>query len=161
MAHVHYAYGNIEWWTGHLADAKRYYSETLRIALAETPIHPITAAAYYKLGCVEFDLNHLEVAKGYLDKARSIAELRSPTIDDGTIARILWMTARAMEGDPNVMVSAAAAEYRQRAEIARNRISGRGEQVGAPSERFDIETGEELIQDERDSYDVLVPGYFR
>lgn len=101
------------------------------------------------------------IYRGYLDKARSIAELRSPTVDDGTIARILWMIARSMEQDSNIIVSAEAAQFRQRAEIAKNRIMGRGEQLGVPREKFDMETGEGKIQDEEDSYDVLVPGYFR
>ena len=48
-----FAYGNIDYQLGEWQDAKRWYEGSVRIALVEAPIHPITAAAYYKLGCVE------------------------------------------------------------------------------------------------------------
>ena len=60
---VHYAYGKLEYRTANWLAAKRSYSEALRIALSETPIHPITAASYYSLGCVEFKLKHMDTAK--------------------------------------------------------------------------------------------------
>ena len=43
--------------------AKRAYEASLRIGLASAPIHPITTAAYYSLGCVEYEKNNLENAK--------------------------------------------------------------------------------------------------
>jgi hypothetical protein len=42
--------------------ARRFYYDALRIANAETPIHPLTTAIYYGLGCVEFKLKHDETA---------------------------------------------------------------------------------------------------
>jgi hypothetical protein len=43
--------------------AAREYEMCLKIALAEMPIHPITAAAYYSLACVEFEKGHSDNAK--------------------------------------------------------------------------------------------------
>lgn len=50
---LHYAYGNLELRQGNYALARRAYDECLKHAQADTPIHPLTAAAYYKLACVE------------------------------------------------------------------------------------------------------------
>lgn len=63
MAHVHYAYGNIDFAQRRWDAAKRAYEASLRIGLASTPIHPITAAAYYSLGCVEYERKNNENAK--------------------------------------------------------------------------------------------------
>lgn len=60
---VHYAYGNIDFAQKRWASAKRSYDTCLRIALANAPIHPITAAAYYSLGCVSFELKNHDNAK--------------------------------------------------------------------------------------------------
>jgi hypothetical protein len=60
---VHYAYGNIDFAQGRWASAKRAYDASLKIGLATAPIHPITAAAYYSLGCVEHKRGHLDNAK--------------------------------------------------------------------------------------------------
>lgn len=60
---VHYAYGNIEFAQKSWAGAKRAYDQSLRIGLANYPIHPITAAAYYSLGCVEYELSNADNAK--------------------------------------------------------------------------------------------------
>jgi hypothetical protein len=59
---VHFAYGNIEYALEHWRGAKRSYGDALKIALTETPIHFITAAIYYCLGCVEFAMGDNEVA---------------------------------------------------------------------------------------------------
>lgn len=50
---VHYAYGNLDYAQKRWEAAKCSYEQSLRIGLASAPIHPITAAAYYSLGCVE------------------------------------------------------------------------------------------------------------
>lgn len=55
MAHVHYAYGNIDFAQKRWDSARRAYEASLKTGLASAPIHPITAAAYYSLGCVEFE----------------------------------------------------------------------------------------------------------
>ena len=60
---VHLAYGNNEYLQRRWAIAQRSYGECLRIALLELPTHPIAAAAYYSLACVEFAQDHAEVAK--------------------------------------------------------------------------------------------------
>ena len=59
---VQYAYGNMEYRKSNWLAARRFYSDALRIANAETPIHPITAAAYFSLGCAEFKLKHDDIA---------------------------------------------------------------------------------------------------
>jgi hypothetical protein len=60
---VHYAYGNIDFAQGRWASAKRAYEASLRIGLATAPIHPITTAAFYRLGCVEHERGNLDNAK--------------------------------------------------------------------------------------------------
>lgn len=60
---VHYLYGNIEFAQKKWKQAKRCYEDSLKIGLITAPIHPITAAAYYSLGCVEFSLRHHDNAK--------------------------------------------------------------------------------------------------
>ena len=63
MAYVHLSYGNVEYEQNRYSSAKQNYNDCLKIALAGTAIHPITAAAYYSLGCVEFKLKHHDVAR--------------------------------------------------------------------------------------------------
>ena len=60
---VHYAKGNIDFDQQEWAAAKRAYETCLRIGLASAPNHPITAAAYYSLGCVEYEQRHIVNAK--------------------------------------------------------------------------------------------------
>ena len=60
---VHYAYGNIHSLQKHWAAALRDYENSLKIALVNMRIHPITVAAYYSLACVEFEMHNTEVAK--------------------------------------------------------------------------------------------------
>jgi len=60
---VHYAYGNNEFAQKRWLAAKRSYEASLRVGLSKAPIHPITAAAYYSLGCVEFELKNNDNAK--------------------------------------------------------------------------------------------------
>jgi len=43
--------------------AWRSFDECLKIGLATMPLHPITAAAYYSLGCVKFEQGELEPAR--------------------------------------------------------------------------------------------------
>ena len=63
---VHYAYGKIELAQKRWAAAKHAFDASLRIGLASAPIHPITTAAYYSLGCVEYERSNLDNAK-YVD----------------------------------------------------------------------------------------------
>jgi len=158
MAHVHYAYGNIDFAQKRWAAAKRAYDASLKIGLASFPIHPITAAAYYSLGCVEYELGHLENAKAYLDKAMAIAELRSPDRDDGTMARIMWKKSMALESDAYGTFQDEATELRIRADLALRKLTTNGE--GGIVLSLDDEGNADQAEVE-DAYDSLVPGYFR
>lgn len=156
MAFVHFAYGNIEFEMKHWRGAKRSYNDALKIALAETPIHFVTSAIYYSLGCVELAMNNIEPAKGYLEKALSIAELRSPSRDDGTIARILFKMAKVLEND--VLAGPQAQQLRNRADVARRELTALGE--GHTVEVLD-DDGNVDYDEEDDAYDALVPIFFR
>jgi hypothetical protein len=94
--------------------------------------------------------------RAHLEKARSIAELRSPSRDDGTIARIIWMQANVMRED--VLSAGAADQLRIRAEVALNNLTEKGE--ATPLTQYDKE-GNVVVPDEETLYDALVPGYFR
>lgn len=155
---VHYAYGNIEYRLSSLLAAKRSYSEALRIALSETPIHPITAACYYSLGMVEYKLLHFEAARSHLEKARSIAELRSPKGDDGTLARILWLLSKVLA--ENVLTASEAGEIKERAMRAMDGCRKRGEGTGVERERWD-EEGNAGEEGEEELFNSVVPGFFR
>jgi len=159
MAHVHYAYGNIEFAQKRWPSARRSYEASLKVGLASAPIHPITAAGYYSIGCVEFEKRNLDNAKGYLDKAMAIAQLRSPTRDDGTMARILWKTSEVMNEDPYGTYKVEADQMRVRAEVARRDLTNSGEGTGLV---FSLdEEGNADGAEIEDSYDALVPGFFR
>jgi len=158
MGHVHYAYGNIDFAQKRWVSAKRSYDTSLKIGLSTAPIHPITAAAYYSLGCVELELKNHDKSKSYLDKAMSIAQLRSPNRDDGTMARILWKTSVVLEDDTVGSYAAEAISMRTRAELARRKLTGNGE--GGLVFTID-EEGNADANETEDSYDALVPGYFR
>ncbi len=60
---VHFLYGNIDLAQNNIMTASRSYQTALKISLANTPIHPITAAVYYKLGCVEFRRGNVDLAR--------------------------------------------------------------------------------------------------
>jgi len=90
-----------------------------------------------------------------LDKARTIADLRSPTRDDGHIARILWKTAQVLESDTHNRFAEDAVALRTRAELARAELAAIGEGGEMPDEETSFRDVEE------DSYRVLVPLFFR
>lgn len=83
--------------------------------------------------------------------------MRSPTRDDGVIARILWKTAVVLESDVLGKFSSEAGELRQRAELARNNLVASGEGGSIP---FADEDDTERDQEEA-SYDALVPLFYR
>ena len=91
----------------------------------------------------------------YLDKARAISELRSPNRDDGPIARILWRTSVVLESDGQQPKEAA--ELRTRADTARQFLIAAGEGGALPCNEEDGTERDE----EKDSYDVLVPLFYR
>lgn len=156
MAFVHFIYGNIEFVQEHWRSARRSYQDALKIAVAATPIHFITSAIYYSLGCVELALKNHDVAKGNLEKALAIAELRSPSRDDGTIARILFKMAQVLEND--ILTGYEAQQLRTRADVARKNLTGSGE--GHVVHVLD-EEGNVDFDEEDDAYDALVPIFFR
>ena len=94
----------------------------------------------------------------WLDKAMTIAQLRSPNRDDGTMARILWKTSIVLERDTLGRYKDEADEKRIRAEVARTLLNNNGE--GAPVIAID-DDGNADVAEEEDTYDALVPGYFR
>lgn len=160
----HYAYGNIEYDEKLYPSAKRSFESCLSIAHTDNPTHPITAAAYYSLGCVEFEMGNTEPALGFLAKARNIAELRSPARDDGTIARILWKIAMVLKNQPSGMSVKDAQEADQllaRAYVAKAALTGTGE--AGEGEIYDLDRREAMTEmdKEEESFDLLVPGYFR
>ena len=95
--------------------------------------------------------------RGYLHKAKQIAQLRSPNRDDGVIARIVWKTAVILESDVLGKFSSDAAALRHRAEVARQVLRASGEGGLIP---FIDEEDAERDQEE-DSFDALVPLFFR
>jgi hypothetical protein len=94
----------------------------------------------------------------YLDKAMAIAQLRSPNRDDGTMARIMWKTSIVLESDTYGAYHEEANDLRIRADLARTKLNNNGE--GALVIAIDEEGNADPIEEE-DSYDALVPGYFR
>lgn len=101
---------------------------------------------------------------GYLTKARSAAELRSPARDDGTIARILWKLAMVQKnnhasisvGESNEVDELLARAYNARSQLTAAREGGEGE-------IFDLDNraGMTEYEVEEESFDMLVPGHFR
>lgn len=57
---VHSAYGNLYFPQDRWDLAKRSYDVCLKITLENRPVHPLTVAALYKLGCVEWELNRYD-----------------------------------------------------------------------------------------------------
>ncbi len=92
----------------------------------------------------------------YLDKARGIAELRTPSHDDGPIARICWKTAVVLEGDTYGTYKSEAKEFRNRAEVAKQKLLAAGEGGIIPG--WEDYAEHDL---EEESYDALVPLFYR
>jgi len=88
----------------------------------------------------------------------AIAQLRSPNRDDGTMARIMWKMSKVMEDDTYGTYAKQAEELRIRAEVAQKILTGNGEGgvIIAIDDKGNLDAAEE-----EDSYDALVPGYFR
>ncbi|KAH7416710.1 hypothetical protein BKA64DRAFT_701492 [Cadophora sp. MPI-SDFR-AT-0126] len=157
QAFVHYAYGNIYFRQSELELAWRAYDASLKIGLARMPIHPITAAAWYSLGCVEFTMGNNATALFDFEKAKAILRLRSPTRDDGPIARLLWKTAVILDTDPDGESKADAAKLRLQARQARQELVANGEGGEVP---YDERDGRDRSKEE-DSFAALVPLFYR
>jgi hypothetical protein len=91
-----------------------------------------------------------------LGKAKAIAELRSPSRDDGTIARIIWMLSLVLRED--ILTVAQANDLKVRAEQALANLTERGEST--PAQTHD-EDGNLLDVEDEIMYDNLVSGFFR
>jgi hypothetical protein len=109
-------------------------------------------------------MGNVDPALGFLNKARNIAELRSPARDDGTIARILWKIAMVLKNQPGGTSLADANEAGRllaRAYNARSTLTASGE--GGEGELYELERRDAMTEMEREeeSFDLLVPGYFR
>ena len=92
----------------------------------------------------------------WITKSLAIAELRSPSRDDGTIARILFKLSKVLEND--VLAGPQAQQFRNRADVARHALAARGE--GNMVQVLD-EDGNVDYDEEEYAYDALVPIFFR
>ena len=153
-AHLFYAYGNLEFAQEDWAAAGRSYEYCRRISMDYNPLHPLTAAACYKLACTEFEQDHHKKALNFLEKALNIADVRSSGVVDGTIARILWKKAEILLDDPLANRREEGDKLRTDVEFRQREIA---EQLGVD---LQLEAGEEE-QDREKTFDLLVPGYFR
>jgi hypothetical protein len=102
------------------------------------------------------DANQESHDRTHLDKALAIAELRNPSRDDGTIARILFKMAEVLENDP--LKLQIAQDLRARAGVARLTITGMGD--GHILQIID-EEGNMNFDEGDDAFDALVPIFFR
>jgi hypothetical protein len=98
----------------------------------------------------------LTIHRYNLNKALTIAELRSPNRDDGPIARILWTMAKFLDSDTLGRYAEEAQRLRNRAAVAQQKLVAAGEGGEIPV------LGNEADRDlEEDSYDALVPLFYR
>jgi hypothetical protein len=79
------------------------------------------------------------------------------------IARILWKMSKVYEADTFGTYLKEADDLRIRAEVARNKLnsSGEGALFGADGVMSLDEDGNVDATEEEDTYDALIPGYFR
>ena len=153
-ANLQYAYGNLEFAQQQFAQAARCYELTRQISKDFNPMHPLTAAACYKLACTEFEQDNHKKALNYLSKALDIAELRgSSEIDgmDGTVVRILFKRAEVLLDDP--------LGDRTEGTQLMNDMLFRQKDV---AEKLEVDLrGTDVLEDREKGFDLLVPGYFR
>jgi len=153
-ANLQYAYGNLEFAQGQYAQAARSYDLTRQISKDFNPMHPLTAAACYKLACTEFEQDNHKKALNYLSKALDIAELRGTNeVDgmDGTVVRILFKRAEVLLDDP--------LGDRTDGTQLMNDMLFRQKDV---AEKLEVDLrGFDMLEDREKGFDLLVPGYFR
>jgi tetratricopeptide (TPR) repeat protein len=154
LADLHYAYGNLEFAQGDFVSAGKSYDRARRICMEQNPLHPLTAAVFYKLACTEREQDHHTKALGFIEKAMSIAEVRSPNIIDGTLARITWKKSQIMLEDLNT-----GPERRRQAEALKEDMESRQAHI-AEALGIKLKTHEDEEDKER-SFDLLVAGYYR
>lgn len=148
LAHLTYAYGNLEYDRKSYKHALRYYEECLALCLKIWPLHHLTVSTYYKLGCVEYALRHPEKALMWLDKATNVAEARDPVVFTGGKARIFRKKGEILSEDP--IKRSEGLDLMSKMEERHVEIA---EQLGLRIDPEEIRTEE--------AFDLLVPGYFR
>ncbi|KAJ9617240.1 hypothetical protein H2200_000961 [Cladophialophora chaetospira] len=153
-ANLHYAYGNLEFAQQQYEQAAKSFEITRQISSDFNPMHPLTAAACYKLACTEFEQDHHKKALNYLSKALDIAELRGTMeVDgmDGTVVRILFKRAEVLLDDP--------LGDRTEGTQLMNDMLFRQKDV---AEKLEVDLrGFDALDDREKGFDLLVPGYFR
>ncbi|KAH9220315.1 P-loop containing nucleoside triphosphate hydrolase protein [Leptodontidium sp. 2 PMI_412] len=160
MANVHYAYGDIHLRRNDLDSAIKSYQACLNIGLTNMPLHPIIAATWYSLACVNLALGNDDAARSNLDKAEAISRLGSPARDDGPIARILWKRATILESDSSGKHAEEATDLKAKAAEIKQRLMASGEGGMIPHYE-DQGNSKDKENREEDSYDALVSLFYR
>jgi tetratricopeptide (TPR) repeat protein len=154
LADLYYAYGNREYALKEYGLANQQYERARRICQDINPLHPLTAAVYYKMGCTDAKMNRWLKALGNLERALNIAELRSPNVIDGTIARIQWKRAEVVLDNPT--------EGPERRKEFRGVMDDMNLRQTSIAETMDIELlGTDQVEDRESMFDQLVAGYYR
>jgi tetratricopeptide (TPR) repeat protein len=148
MAHLYYAYGNLAYQKKDFKRALKDYEQCRDLCNKLAPLHPQTASAYYKLGCVEHVRRNGERALMFLDKAYNITDLRSPGQLDGTKARILRKRGEVLLDD--VIRQKEGLNLKTKMEDDYRTLA---DKIGLHVDPEDVGTDE--------AFDLLVPGYFR
>lgn len=154
LADLYYAYGNLEFAQKDYAQAGRSFERARRVCMDYNPLHPLTAAVYYKIACTEFEQDHHTKALGNLEKAMNIAEVRSSNVIDGTLARIIWKKAEILLDS-----EMAGPQKREEARTSKNEMELRQREI-AEAMGVDLR-GYEDDADREASFDLLVAGYYR
>jgi tetratricopeptide (TPR) repeat protein len=153
-ASLHFAYGNLEFAQENFSAAARSYELCRRISMDYNPLHPLTAAACYKLACAAFEQNHHKKALNLLEKALDIADIKSNGTVDGTCARILWKRAEILLDDP--LGNRREEGHRLMTDVEL-RLTEIAEQLGIDLQLDKLQEGE----DKEKTFDMLVPGHLR
>ncbi|KIV90279.1 hypothetical protein PV10_07598 [Exophiala mesophila] len=151
MAALHYARGNLELESRNYAQATAQYEKCRDLCHILWPVHPLAAATWYKLGVVEMERapgrRYHDKALSYLEKAYNIATIRSSGDVDGTVARIMWRWSEILIEDPL-----------QRLEGIKMRD---GLKLDVTDIAMDLNITVHPEWSETETFDRLVPGYFR
>lgn len=102
-AFLHYGRGNLELSRPDFDQATAQYEKCRDLCYNNFPVHPLAAAAFYKLALCDIGRGERFYKKAFanLEKAYNIATVRSGGETDGVVARIQWKKAELMIDDPN------------------------------------------------------------
>jgi tetratricopeptide (TPR) repeat protein len=154
LADLYYAYGNREYALKQYGLANQQYERARRICQDINPLHPLTAAVYYKMGCTDAKMNRWLKALGNLERALNIAELRSPNVIDGTIARIQWKRAEVVVDNPT--------EGPERRKEFRGVMDDMNQMQTVIAEVLDFEfLLTDQVEDREMMFDQLIAGFYR